>query len=256
MEKPVAIVTGSSRGIGRSIAEQLAAAGYRTVVNSVSSLDGAQQVCSAIQTAGGEAIPVQANVGSNQGRDALINAAIQSWNRIDVLVNNAGITSVGRKDLLEATEASWDAVFDTNLKGAFFLSQLAANQMMRQARIADRHHYIVNISSISAYAASSNRADYCIAKAGMEMMTRLFAERLADDNIRVFEVCPGVIASDMTAPVKQKYDQLIADGLTPIRRWGEPTDIARTVETIVAGSLPFCTGQRINVDGGFHIRRL
>ncbi|MCA9198339.1 MAG: 3-ketoacyl-ACP reductase [Planctomycetales bacterium] len=256
MEKPVAIVTGSSRGIGRSIAEQLAAAGYRTVVNSVSSLDGAQQVCGAIQAAGGEAIPVQANVGSNQGRDALINAAIQSWNRIDVLVNNAGITSVGRKDLLEATEASWDAVFDTNLKGAFFLSQLAANQMMRQARIADRHHYIVNISSISAYAASSNRADYCIAKAGMEMMTRLFAERLADDNIRVFEVCPGVIASDMTAPVKQKYDQLIADGLTPIRRWGEPTDIARTVETIVAGSLPFCTGQRINVDGGFHIRRL
>ncbi|MEZ6116363.1 MAG: 3-ketoacyl-ACP reductase [Pirellulaceae bacterium] len=256
MEKPVAIVTGSSRGIGRSIAEHLAAAGYRTVVNSVSSLDGAQQVCSAIQVAGGEAIPVQANVGSNQGRDALINAAIQSWNRIDVLVNNAGITSVGRKDLLEATEASWDAVFDTNLKGAFFLSQLAANQMMRQARITDRHHYIVNISSISAYAASSNRADYCIAKAGMEMMTRLFAERLADDHIRVFEVCPGVIASDMTAPVKQKYDQLIADGLTPIRRWGEPTDIARTVETIVSGSLPFCTGQRINVDGGFHIRRL
>ena len=174
-----------------------------------------------------------------------------------MLVNNAGITSQGRKDLLEATEASWDVVFDTNLKGPFFLAQLAANEMIHlrdEDMIPDGK--IINVSSISAYAVSVNRADYCMTKAAMGMMTKLFAARLAEYGIGVFEICPGVIASDMTAPVKEKYDRLIAEGLWPIRRWGQPDDVARAVAAIVEGYFPFSTGDCFNVDGGFHIRRL
>jgi 3-oxoacyl-[acyl-carrier protein] reductase len=176
---------------------------------------------------------------------------------LDVLVNNAGITSQGRKDVLEASEESWDLVFDTNLKGPFFLTQLVANEMIRQIRenrIPDGK--IINISSVSAYAVSTNRADYCMTKAAVGIMTQLFAERLAQERIGVFEVCPGVIESDMTAPVQEKYDRLIAEGIWPIRRWGRPEDVARTVAAIVLDYFPFSTGERINVDGGFHIRRL
>ena len=140
-----------------------------------------------------------------------------------------------------------------NLKGPFFLAQLAANRMIASPK---KSGTIVNISSISAYATSTNRADYCIAKAGMQMMTWLLADRLAEHDIFVFEVCPGVIASDMTAPVKEKYDRLIADGLTPIRRWGTAEDVAKAVVSLASGAIPFSTGDRINVDGGFHIRRL
>src|SRR5262249_22002417 len=148
---------------------------------------------------------------------------------------NAGITSVGRKDLLEATEESWDTVFATNLKGPFFLAQLAARSMidLRQARQIKRGT-IINISSISAHAVSTNRADYCMAKAAMQMMTWLFADRLAEHGIGVYEVCPGVIPSDMTAPVKEKYDRLIAEGLSPIRRWGQPEDVAAAVSMLAA----------------------
>jgi NAD(P)-dependent dehydrogenase (short-subunit alcohol dehydrogenase family) len=182
---------------------------------------------------------------------------LQRFGRLDLLVNNAGITSVGRKDLLEATEESWDTVFATNLKGPFLLAQLAARQMieMIEAKTINRGT-IINVSSISAYAVSTNRADYCMAKAAMQMMTWLLADRLAEENILVYEVCPGVIASDMTAPVKEKYDKLIADGMSPIRRWGQPEDVAAAVAMLAAGTLPFSTGERINVDGGFHIRRL
>lgn len=210
-----------------------------------------------ITTAGGSAIAVKADVGDAADRQKLIDAGIRLFGRLDVLVNNAGITSQGRKDLLEATEESWDQVFDTNLKGPFFLAQLAARQMIRQQHPGDdRGGRIVNISSISAYAATTNRADYCIAKAGLEMLTWLFADRLAEHNIRVYDICPGVIASDMTAPVKEKYDRLIADGLSPMRRWGTPDDVAAAVSLAVGEGLAFTTGQRIHVDGGFHIRRL
>jgi NAD(P)-dependent dehydrogenase (short-subunit alcohol dehydrogenase family) len=176
---------------------------------------------------------------------------------VDVLVNNAGITSPGRKDLLEVMPESWDQVLATNLKGPFFLSQRVAQTMIQlQQQGCMSEGYLINVSSISAYAVSTNRADYCIAKSALSMMTWLFAERLAAHGIGVFEVCPGVIESDMTAPVKEKYDRLIAEGLTPIRRWGQPQDVARAVSAIVAGAFPFSTGERINVDGGFHIRRL
>lgn len=255
--RPVAIVTGSSRGIGRAIAVNLARDGHAVVVNYVNSQQSAEDVVSQIESSGGQAIAVQANVGVPEDRDELIRLALDEFNRIDVLVNNAGITSQGRRDLLEATEESWDLVFDTNLKGPFFLAQSAAREMIRLIReaVIDRGT-IVNISSISAYAVSTNRADYCMAKAAMQMMTSLFADRLAEEKIRVYEVCPGVIDSDMTAPVKEKYDQLIADGMSPIRRWGQPEDVAQAVSTLVSGALGFSTGERINVDGGFHIRRL
>ena len=255
--RPAAIVTGASRGIGRAIALRLAAEGYAVTVNFHSNAQAAAEVVREIEAAGGMALAVQADVGAAAGRQLLVTETTRQFGRLDLLVNNAGITSVGRKDLLEATEESWDTVFATNLKGPFFLAQLAAREMISLIESGSvERGTIVNVSSISAYAVSTNRADYCMAKAAMQMMTWLLADRLAEQSIRVYEVCPGVIASDMTAPVKAKYDRLIADGLSPIRRWGQPEDVAAAVAMLASGQLPFSTGERINVDGGFHIRRL
>jgi len=255
--KLAAIVTGASRGIGRGIAVRLASDGYAVAVNYHSNVQAAEEVVREIEQAGGQAFAAKADVGVTADRQFLVEETLRQFGRLDLLVNNAGITSVGRKDLLEATEESWDTVFSTNLKGPFFLAQLAARQMIELTKSgAISRGTIVNVSSISAYAVSTNRADYCIAKAAMQMMTWLLADRLAEHQIRVYEVCPGVIASDMTAPVKAKYDQLIADGLSPIRRWGQPEDVASAVAMLASGQLPFSTGERINVDGGYHIRRL
>jgi 3-oxoacyl-[acyl-carrier protein] reductase len=256
-QQSVALVTGASRGIGRAIALRLAKDGYAVVVNYHSNRAAADEVLAQITAAGGQAAVVQADVGRDADRQRMVGETLAEFGRIDLLVNNAGITSVGRKDLLEATEDGWDTVFATNLKGPFFLAQAVAREMIRLIK-ADKieRGTIVNVSSISAYAVSANRADYCIAKSAMQMMTWLLADRLAELRIRVYEVCPGVIASDMTAPVKEKYDQLIADGLSPIRRWGEPDDVAGAVAMLASGTLPFSTGERINVDGGYHIRRL
>lgn len=252
-----AIVTGASRGIGRAVALELAREGFAVVVNYLSNREAAESVVAEVTASGGTAVAVQADVGRHADRVALVNAAETHFGRLDLLVNNAGITSQGRKDLLEATEESWDRVLDTNLKGPFFLAQAAALAMLRGLRAGTvRQGVLINVSSISAYAVSTNRADYCIAKAGMAMLTQLFATRLAEERILVYEVCPGVIASDMTAPVREKYERLIAEGLSPIRRWGEPEDVARAVAVLARGDLNFTTGDRINVDGGFHIRRL
>jgi len=180
------------------------------------------------------------------------------WGRIDVLVNNAGITSVGRRDILEATEESWDRVLAVNLKGPYFLTQRVAGEMVRLAgegRPANYAPAIVNISSLSTYAASTNRGDYCISKAGMSMLTQLFALRLAEYAIRVYEVRPGVIDTDMTAGARERYTQLIAEGLAPIRRWGKPEDVGKAVAALVTGAIPYSTGEVLNVDGGFHLRR-
>jgi NAD(P)-dependent dehydrogenase (short-subunit alcohol dehydrogenase family) len=231
--------------------------GHDVVVNYFRSPEPAAEVVAEIETSGGHAMAVQGDVGAANDRARLIEATYERFGRLDVLVNNAGITSQGRKDLLEATEESWDLVFATNLKGPFFLAQLAARRMVAAIDAGQiPQAVIINVSSISAYAVSTNRADYCMAKAAMQMMTWLLASRLADHKIRVFEVCPGVIESDMTAPVREKYDNLIAEGLTPIRRWGTPQDVARAVVALATDAFPFSTGDRINVDGGFHIRRL
>jgi len=254
---PTAIVTGASRGIGRAIAEELARLKFAVVVNYASNHAAADEAAAAVRALGGEAMTTQADVGSATERDRLVRETIETFGRLDVLVNNAGITSPGRRDLLDVTEESWDRVFAVNLKGPFFLAQSAAKEMARciDAGITG-DGMIVNVSSISGIAGSIDRADYCIAKAAMGMMTDLLATRLAEDGISVFEICPGVIETDMTAPVKQKYDALFAEGLAPIRRWGQSAEVAKAVAAIVQGYFPYSTGQRIYVDGGFHIRRL
>jgi len=256
-DQPVAIVTGSSRGIGRAVVEKLASIGHAVIVNYNSNRDAADAVVRGIESHGGKAIAVKGNVGRSEDRQRLIAETLAQFGRLDVLVNNAGITSPGRLDLLDASEENWDVVFDTNLKGPFFLAQFAAREMVDLVGEENiPRGTIVNVSSISAYAVSSNRVDYCIAKAGMQMMTWLLADRLAEEKILVYEVCPGVIESDMTAPVKEKYDKLIAEGLTPIHRWGKPEDVANVIGALLGDEFSFCTGERINVDGGFHIRRL
>ena len=255
--KKAAVVTGASRGIGRATAIRLAEEGFAVAVNFVSNQDAANQVVEEIVQQGGETVAVQASIAEEPDRERIVNAALERFGRIDVLVNNAGITSPGRLDVLEATSQNWDTVFNTNLKGPFFLSQRAAKEMIRLRQSGELEQgTIINVSSISSYAVSANRPDYCIAKAGMAMMTLLFADRLAAETISVYEVCPGVIRSDMTAPVAAKYDRLIEDGMTPIRRWGEPEDVAEVIGRLASAPLPFCTGQRFDVDGGFHIRRL
>jgi NAD(P)-dependent dehydrogenase (short-subunit alcohol dehydrogenase family) len=177
------------------------------------------------------------------------------FGRVDLLVNNAGIAPSIRADLLEASEESFDRLINTNLKGPYFLTQLVARRMLEMHPIGSPR--IVNITSISAYAASINRGDYCVAKAGLAMMTQLFAARLAEHGINVYEIRPGIIETDMTGPVKAKYDKLILqEGITPIRRWGRPDDVARAVVAVARDLLPFSTGEVINVDGGFHLRRL
>ncbi|MDW8079620.1 MAG: 3-ketoacyl-ACP reductase [Thermoguttaceae bacterium] len=257
IDRPVAIVTGGSRGIGRAICLELGRLGWAVVINYATRPEAAEEVATLLGQVGGVATALQADVGRADDRQRLVDKTLEQFGRIDLLVNNAGITSVGRRDILEATEESWEQVFATNLKGPFFLTQRVAREMIRLIRAGQMAGgKIVNISSISAYTVSTNRADYCMTKAAMSMMTKLFAVRLAEEKIQVFEICPGVIATDMTAPVKEKYDRLIAEGLWPIRRWGQPEDVAKAVAAIVQDAFPFSTGIRIDVDGGFHIQVL
>ncbi|HEV7225936.1 MAG TPA: 3-ketoacyl-ACP reductase [Pirellulales bacterium] len=256
-DSPAALVTGASRGIGRAIAVELAGLGHALVVNYATNAVAARETVEAIAAKGGRAVACQGDVSVATDRERLIERALAEFGRLDVLVNNAGITSPGRIDILEATEENWNKVFDANLKGPFFLSQRAARRMLDLiAGGTMPGAKIINISSISAYAVSADRADYCLSKAAMRMLTMLWAERLAAEKIQVFEVCPGVIATDMTEPVKQKYDALFAAGLAPLGRWGQPEDVARAVAALVQGYFPYSTGDRFNVDGGFHIRRL
>lgn len=257
----VALVTGASRGIGRAIAIELARIGYDILLNYRSNEPAAQESRALVQSVAPDQVRVelcQADVANRDDRDHLLETTRRVFGRLDLLVNNAGIAPEQRVDLLEATEDSFDRLLDVNLKGAFFLSQSVARWLIEQKHqdLPDYSPALINIGSVSAYAASPGRAEYCMSKAGMAMMTKLFAIRLADEGINVFEVRPGVIATDMTAKVKEKYDEQIASGLTPIRRWGTPEDVGRAVAAIAAGSFSFSTGEVINVDGGFHLRRL
>lgn len=261
---PSAIITGASRGIGRGIAIGLAAEGYDLVINFASSPEKAEEAkdkCLEAAEASGKLIKVQtikANIGVASEREHLIQQARKNFDRLSLFVNNAGITSIGRADVLEANEENFDKLMAINLKGPYFLSQLAARWMIETKAHPESGHIgkIINISSISSWAVSTNRGDYCMAKAAMGMMTKLFAVRLADEGIGVYEVCPGVVASDMTAPVQAKYDKLIEDGLWPIKRWGQPEDVASAVTAIASGAFPFSTGEVFNVDGGFHLRAI
>jgi NAD(P)-dependent dehydrogenase (short-subunit alcohol dehydrogenase family) len=250
---PVALVTGGSRGIGRGICVELARARYAVAVNYAGNEEAARETQRLIGAAT-ETLLCQADVGVTADRDRLVDEVLARWGRIDVLVNNAGITSVGRKDLLEATEDSWDRVLAVNLKGPYFLTQRVAREMIR-LQVPGSQPAVVNISSLSAYAVSTNRGDYCISKTGLAMLTQLFALRLAEHGIRVYEVRPGIIDTDMTAGAHERYTKLIAEGLTPIRRWGTPADVGQAVAALVTGAMPFSTGDVLNIDGGFHLRK-
>lgn len=263
---PVALITGASRGIGRGIALELAKAGWDLVVNFASDLASAQTTaanCRVKATESGRSIRVeicQADVSRREDRETLVNFTRTAFGRLDLLVNNAGIAPAVRADLLETSEDSFDRLIAVNVKGPFFLTQLVARWMIEQAgqgrTTPPFAPKVITVSSISAYTASITRGEYCISKAALSMITPLFASRLANHGITVFEIRPGVIATDMTGPVKEKYDRLIAEGLTPIARWGTPEDVGRAVLAIAQNSLPFSTGEVINVDGGFHLRRL
>jgi len=253
----VALVTGASRGIGRAIAVALGQSGWSVVVNYRGNVEAAQEAAQEVKVAGGRALLLQADIGVAGERDKLVHETMERCGRIDLLVNNAGMAPRQRADLLQMSESSYDEVMGVNLKGPFFLTQHIANvmiELLQQGKVASP--IIINMGSMSAYTASVNRGEYCISKAGMGMMTALFAERLAEYGILVYQVRPGVIHTDMTHVVKARYDALIDGGLTPLKRWGQPQDVARAVLAIVQGYLPFSTGEVINVDGGFHLRRL
>jgi NAD(P)-dependent dehydrogenase (short-subunit alcohol dehydrogenase family) len=255
--KRVALVTGAGRGIGRGIALALARSAWTVSVNYHSNAAAADESVATIRQAGGEAVAVQADIAVAADRVRLVEQVMADYGRIDLLVNNAGMAPRQRVDILETSEASYDEVMAVNLKGPFFLTQLVAKTMIELlAQGTIDAPKIVNIGSMSAYTSSTNRAEYCLSKAGMGMMTMLFADRLAQHGINVYEVRPGIIATDMTSAVVEKYDRLISDGLTPIRRWGQPEDVAQVVVAIAEGYLPFSTGEVINVDGGLHFHRL
>ncbi len=258
MSRRVAIVTGSSRGIGRGIVLALAERSWDVVINYKGNRQAAQGTQEAVKAHQAHSLVIQGDVAKADDRDRIVQEAIEEFGRIDLLVNNAGMGPRQRVDMLEVGEASYDEVMTTNLKGPFFLTQRVANEMIRllkEEKISSPK--IVNIGSISAYTSSPARAEYCISKAGMGMMTLLFADRLAEYGINVYELRPGIIETDLTSVVKDKYDRLILEeGITPIRRWGQPEDIGNAVVAIAEGLLPFSTGEIINVDGGFHISRL
>ncbi|MCS1411704.1 MAG: 3-oxoacyl-[acyl-carrier-protein] reductase FabG [Verrucomicrobia subdivision 3 bacterium] len=259
----VAIVTGSSRGIGRGVALSLAEEGFHLVVNYAGNVVAARETARLCEERGREkghairAIEVKADVGDARDRRHLVDETRNEFGGLGLLVNNAGITSIGRADILDATEEAFDRLMAVNLKGPYFLTQAVAAWMIEEReRTPELRPKIITISSISGYAVSVDRGDYCMAKAALGMMTKLYAVRLAALGINVYEICPGIIASDMTAPVQDKYDQLIAEGLTPIRRWGAPSDVGRAVVAIASDQFEFSTGEVFNVDGGFHIRQL
>ncbi len=254
--KKLAIVTGASRGIGNAISVRLAKEGYNIVTLGNSSVESAAPGLKRITDAGADVHYVQGSLGDVDARKRLLDKALEKGN-IDLLVNNAAMAPKVRADILEMSAQSLDEVLSVNLGGTMLLTQSVAKQMVKQTG-GDKGlaPVIVNISSISAYTASVNRAEYCVAKAGISMTTKLFAARLAEYGIPVYEIRPGIILTDMIAPVKEKYDKLIADGLTPMKRLGLPEDVANAVWVLAGGQLSYSTGQVLNVDGGFHIRRL
>lgn len=251
-----ALITGAGRGIGRGIAIALATRGWHVAINYRSNEEAARTAGRLVEEAGGKAHLVPGDLASAADRQAIAERTFHLFARLDLLVNNAGMAPRQRVDFLEMTESSYDEVMAVNLKGPLFLTQAVAHRMTEAVKAGDAPGKIVNIGSISGFTSSPTRSEYCISKAGMTMMTVLLADCLSPFGINVYEVQPGIIETDMTSGVKSKYDALIADGLTPIPRWGTPEDIGRAVLALAQDALPFSTGEVIRVDGGFHLRRL
>lgn len=259
---PVALVTGASRGLGRGIAAELAACGYSVGINYAQDRKAALETARLCKSnASGKDlkfVPLQADLGDSESVKALFDETIGTFGRIDALVNNAGVAPRQRTDLTEMSEESFAHVLKVNLQGPFFLTQRVANYwIQKKPRPILVHGFkIVFISSISALAASLNRGEYCISKAGLGMANKLWALRLAKHGIQVYELRPGIMATDMTSAVKAKYDERIADGLVPMYRWGTAEDVGKGVRALLSGEFPFSTGEVIYVDGGLHIQSL
>lgn len=250
------LITGGGRGIGRGIAVALAATGWTIGINYRSNEAAARETAARVRRQGGEAFLVPGDVATKAGRDAVLHQLAAQVDVLDLLVNNAGMAPRQRRDFMDMTEESYDEVMAVNLKGPLFLTQAIARRMTAAVKIGAVPGKIVNIGSVSGFASSPSRSEYCISKAGLTMLTTLLADCLSPWGINVYEIQPGIIATDMTAAVKDKYDSLIADGLTPMPRWGTPEDVGQAVLAVAQGAFPFSTGEVFRVDGGFHLRRL
>ena len=249
--KKTAIITGGAGGIGFGTARQLASDGFNIAIFDIKDAPSVSEKIGQLDAIGSDTMYFQGNIAQVDACYHFVEKVMERYGKIDVLVNNSGVAPMVRADLLETSEESIDYVFGVNIKGTFFMSQAVARRMVEQ-----RDGIIINISSISAYTSSVNRPEYCMSKSAISMMTVLFADRLADQGVRVYEIRPCVIRTDMTASVTEKYDRMIAEGVFPIKRWGYREDVAKAVALFAGGALPYSTGEVINVDGGFHLRRM
>ena len=254
--RKTAMITGGSRGIGLAIARQLACDNYNLALLHTGASSNYQSTFEELRSLGAEVLVVKGNLACKDDRERFVEETVARFGRIDVLVNNAGVGPLERCDLLEMSEQSFDHVIGINLRGTLFLTQKVAKQMLKQPIKGKKRGVIINISSISADTASINRGEYCISKAGISMLTSLFATRLSGEGIFVNEVRPGVIMTDMTKEVEARYTALIEQGTFPIARWGTPEDVAAAVSALVSDKFLYTTGSYIYVDGGFHIKRL
>lgn len=256
MSRKTLVITGGSRGIGFGIVKQMASEGYNAAILDVNKLEDYQSNFDQLKEHGTEYLYVQGDVSKREDREDFLQKAVGRFGDIDLLVNNAGVAPLVRQDILDMTEESFDRVLDINLKGAMFFTQSAVKHMMQQEYKGRLRGTIVNICSSSAHISSISRGEYCMSKAAMAMMTKLYADRLASEGINVYEIRPGVIDTDMTKVVHKKYSDLIEQGAFPIARWGTPEDIAEAVSMFASGKLSYCTGNYLDLDGGFHIPRL
>ncbi len=262
MGNPVVLVTGASRGLGRGVAIELAKAGANVIINYAGNKAAAEecaQLCKDVAVNDDQKfIPIQADISSTEDRERMVKEGIEQLGTIDALVNNAGIAPKERADITEASEESFETLIKTNLQGPYFLTQQLANYWLNEKPDCNipSGFKVVYVTSISSYTASVNRGDYCISKAGVSMAVQLWASRLAEENVQVYEIRPGIMKTDMTSGVVSKYDALIEEGLVPQKRWGSPEDIGLSVRSLIDGDFPFSTGTVIDVDGGFQLRRL
>ena len=261
-QPPVILVTGASRGLGRGVAQNCARAGFSVAIHFAGNEAAAKEAVALCQSQAKDAaqkfIPVRGNLNDAAQRKSFFEQTLSAFGRLDALVNNAGMAPRQRADITETSEESYDEVMGVNLKGPFFLSQLAARHWLAHPgrSLLSGGYKLIFITSISADTASVNRGEYCLSKAGLAMAAQLWATRLANHGTQVFEIRPGIMETDMTAGVKEKYDKLIAEGLVPQMRWGKPEDVGLAVEAVLKGNYPYSTGNVIHVDGGFHLRKL
>lgn len=250
---PAALVTGGARGIGRGCVIALAERGFNLIINDLKMSDDLNSAVFEVEALGRKAIPLPGDIADIRDHERIVDEAWKAFGGIDCLVNNAGISVAQRDDLLKVAPESFDRLIEVNLRGTFFLTQKVAQRMLSESR--DGFRSIVTVSSANSEAAAVERGEYCISKSGLTMMTRLFAVRLAEAGINVYEVRPGVISTDMTAVAKDRYDTLFDQGLAPISRWGNPQDVGISVASLASGAMPYTTGEAIHVDGGLLIPR-